>query len=206
MACETLVKDPIIISLDPTCLEDVFQDIMRVGVAAGSEVTAERLVDSLRSRIDLARKKTAVSDKVKRVACLEWLEPLMCAGHWVPEMIEAAGGVDCLGRAGQPSRRVEWEDVVGQQPDVLLVAPCGFDAQRGLEEMSLLSNREGWDSLPAVRGGQVYVGNANAYFSRSGPRLAEGVEILAKMLHPELVTGQVPAGSMAVYEGSGEAV
>ena len=201
-ATKDLDKQPTILSLDPTCLEDVLQDILRIGRATGSESTAEKVLEDLRVRLNRVKEKAGMSDKVPRVVCLEWLEPLMCAGHWVPEMIEIAGGLDCLGKVGEPSRRVEWEEVLAQQPDVVLASPCGFDVPRALQEISLLTDREGWESLPAVGTSQVYVGDANAYFSRSGPRLVDGVEILAEILHPELFSGQVPPGSVARCYGT----
>ena len=125
----------------------------------------------------------------------------MCAGHWVPEIVELAGGKDCLGDKEKPSFRVEWQRVLDQQPDVIVVTPCGFDVRRGLQETHLLTQREGWESLPAVRKGQVYVVDASSYFSRSGPRLIEGLEIMAEMLHPELLSGMVPEGGAARLYG-----
>ncbi len=194
-----LDKQPIIITLDPTSLQDVFDDVARVGVAAGCEDAARELVGGMKSRIDEVR-HTAGQAHPKRVVCLEWLQPLMYAGHWVPEMIDAAGGVDCLGVAGRPSRRVDWDEVVAQDPDVILVAPCGFDVSKGIGEVSLLTELPGWSSLSAVRNGGVFVVNSNAYFTRSGPRLVDGVEILARILHPDLFEEQPSADAVVCYE------
>ena len=179
----------------------MFNDVVRVGSAAGCEDAAVELVDKMKTRIDKVRSKTEQA-RVKRVACLEWLQPLMYAGHWVPEMIEAAGGVDCLGTAGRPSRRTGWDEVVAQDPDVLLVAPCGFDVDRGMKEMPLLTELPGWSSLSATQNGQVFVGNSNAYFTRSGPRLVDGVDILARALHPDLFDGEPAAEAMVRYRGA----
>ena len=195
-----LDKQPTIITLDPTSLQQVFDDVARVGVAAGCEDAARELVEGMKARIDEVRATTERAG-AKRVACLEWLQPLMYAGRWVPEMIEAAGGIDCLGVAGRPSRRVEWNEVAAQDPDVILVAPCGFDVKKGMAEMSLLTDLPGWSSLSAVRNGEVFVVNSNAYFTRSGPRLVDGVEILARILHPELFEEQPPADAVVCYKG-----
>jgi iron complex transport system substrate-binding protein len=178
----------------------VFDDVIRIGAAAGCEGAAREVVEGLEAKIDGVRKSIGPSVRAKRVVCLEWLQPMMYAGHWVPEMIDAAGGTDCLGRAGLPSRRVEWEEVVAQKPEVLLLAPCGFDVERGLQEMPLLTGLPGWNSLPAVQSGQVFVANSNAYFTRSGPRLVEGMEILAKVLHPELFEERAPRDAVVRYE------
>ena len=172
-------------------------DLLRVGEATGTVDVANRLVASLRSRIDSVREKAALASRKPRVACLEWMEPVLCAGHWVPEMVELAGGEDCLGDKHSASFRVEWQQVLDQRPDVIVITPCGFGVKRGLEEIHLLTERDGWGSLPAVEGGQVYVVDASSYFSRSGPRLVDGLEIMAEILHPELFSGMVPEGGAA---------
>ena len=197
-----LANKPVILSLDPTSLEDVLGDISRVGQATGTEEVADRLVTSLRRRIDSVKEKAALAETRPRVVCLEWMEPLLCAGHWVPDMIALAGGEDCLGDKSKPSFRVEWEQVLDLAPEVILIAPCGFDVKRGLQEIDILSAREGWESLPAVRKSNVYVLDASSYFSRSGPRLVDGLEIMAEILHPELFTGMVPGGGVARLYGA----
>ena len=188
---------PIILSLDPTSLEDVLEDILRVGRATDKEQRAEEVVGSLQLRIDRVREVVALSGTRPRVVCLEWLEPLMCAGHWVPEMIRIAGGEDCLGEPGKPSFKIRWEQVVEQNPDVVLVSPCGFDVRRGLGEIGMLTSREGWGTLSAAGKRQLFVVDANSYTSRSGPRLVDGTEIFAEIIHPELFSGLVPQGSVA---------
>jgi iron complex transport system substrate-binding protein len=116
--------------------------------------------------------------------CLEWFDPLYIAGHWVPEVVELAGGEDVLGRVGEPSAKIEWRSVVEAKPDALLLMPCGFDLRRTVREATPLRQLEGWNDLPAVKAGNVYALNGNAYFSRPGPRLVDGLEILARILHP----------------------
>jgi iron complex transport system substrate-binding protein len=122
-----------------------------------------------------------------RVAFIEWVEPLMAGGNWMPELIEAAGSANLFGTAGQRSDWMQWEDLAAADPDVIVVAPCGYDLARCLEELPLLEAKPGWSDLAAVRTGRVYFADGNAYFNRPGPRLADSTEILAGMLHPDLV-------------------
>jgi len=119
-----------------------------------------------------------------RVLCLEWLEPPYVAGHWVPEMVATAGGVDVLGRAGQASFAITWEQVIAARPDVVLIMPCGYGAEKAAAEFARLAKPAGWEELPAVKAQRVYAVDANSYFSRPGPRLADGAELLVKLLHP----------------------
>ena len=182
-------------------MHDVIGDVLKVGDATGARDEAERFADSLRRRVDAVKARAALADTRPRVACLEWMEPVLVAGHWVPEMVEMAGGEDVLGDKHTPSFRIEWERVLQARPDVILVTPCGFDAKRALQEMSLLTGREGWDSLPAVEQSRVFVVDASAYFSRSGPRLIDGLEIMAEILHPELFSGLVPPGGAIRING-----
>ena len=177
-------------------------DISRVGQATGTEDAADGFVTSLRCRIDRVKEKAALAETRPRVVCLEWIEPLLCAGHWVSEMVKLAGGEDCLGDRSKPSFRVEWRHVLDLAPEVILIAPCGFDVKRGLQETNLLSSCEGWESLPAVRNSNVYVLDASSYISRSGLRLVDGLEIMAEILHPELFSGRVPQGSVARLYGA----
>ena len=200
-ATEKLAKVPALLSLDPTSLQDVLDDVLKVGEATGSEQAAQRFVDGLRSRIDLVQEKVAMAATRPRVACLEWLDPVLCAGHWVPEMVALAGGEDCLGDKDRPSFKVEWQQVLDQAPEVVIVTPCGFDVKRTLKEIRLLTDREGWAALSAARDRQVYVVDASSYFSRSGPRLVDGLEMMAEILHPELFSGMVPQGAAARLYG-----
>lgn len=189
-----LKRKPRILSLDPTDLESVFRDIAAIGSATGTDARAHRLVQGLRDRI--ARVQALVQEEFRRrAACLEWLEPLYCAGHWVPEMVHLAGGIDLLATAGAPSVRIAWEHVVAAKPDVLVLMPCGFSIDRTLSELDLLTSRPGWNDLPAVRNQEVYAVEGAAYFNRSGPRLVDGVELLAALFHPHRFGKRLLAGA-----------
>ena len=176
------------------------RDILLVGQATDKEEAAEAMVVSLRERIEAVKAKVALAPKRPKVACLEWLEPIIVAGHWVPEMVELAGGEDCLGNKASPSFTIEWQQVIEQRPDIIVILPCGFDARRAVKEIDLLTGREGWHELPAVEKARVFVTDASAYFSRSGPRLVDGLEMLGEMIHPELFSGMVPQeGAIRLY-------
>jgi iron complex transport system substrate-binding protein len=197
----SLNKEPEVISLDPTYLSDVLEDIRRVGRATGANAAAESLTRELQERIDnvVARTSRAVSSP--RVLQLEWADPLMCGGHWVVEMVELAGGTNCFGHKDHGSSRLEWPDVVASQPEVVILMPCGFGLERSLEDMPILAEKEGWDTLPAVRDNRVFVIDAAAYTSRLGPRLITGLEIMAEIIHPELFSGMIPEGAVARWDG-----
>jgi len=181
-AARALPRRPDILALNPHSLSDLLSDILRVGGATERLAAAEALVSDLRRRID--RAGAAQPLPRPRVVCLEWFEPLYVAGHWVPEVVERAGGNDVLGRAGQASAKIEWKHVVEAQPDVLLLMPCGFDVRRTVREATPLRRLGGWNDLPAVKTGNVFALNGNAYFSRPGPRLVDGLEILGRIIHP----------------------
>ena len=191
-----LPTPPAVVSLDPKYLGDVLEDIWRVARATGTEAVAAPLVAGLQARIDAVTARTASLTQRPRVLHLEWVEPLMCGGHWIPEMVELAGGVNCFGDKHSGSYRLEWEEIVASQPEVILVMPCGFDVPRALQDIPLLAQHEAWATLPAVQQQRVYVIDANAYTSRSGPRLVYGLESIAEMLHPTLFAGMTPAGGV----------
>ena len=197
-----MAKQPEVISLDPQYLGDILEDIRRVGRATGAEETAETITSRLQERIDAVAERASQASSKPRVLHLEWVDPLMCGGHWVPEMVELAGGVNCFGDKDTGSFRMEWSDVVASQPDVIVFMPCGFEVKRGLEDVPIVAALEGWDSLPAVENNRVYVGDASAYTSRSGPRLITGLEIMAEMMHPELFSGSIPEAGAARLYGS----
>ena len=182
-AAQQLPRMPAILSLNPHSLSDVLEDISRVGAATGRETAAEALVQDLRRRIDEVGIREP--EYRPRVVCLEWFEPLYVAGHWVPELVTLAGGFDPLGRKGEPSFKIEWQSVLDAKPDVILLMPCGFDVRRAVKESTPLRNLNGWSDLPAVKTGNVYALNGSAYFSRPGPRLVNGLEILARIIRPE---------------------
>ncbi len=180
---------------------DVLENIRQVGAATGTAEQAEQMAQRLQRRIDAVTERASLASHRPRVACLEWLDPIFFAGHWVPQMVDLAGGVDCLATAEEPSRRVEWDEVLKQEPEVVVVLPCGFDVPQAMREVNLLTERAGWGELPAVRDNRVFVTNASAYYSRSGPRLVDGLEMLAEMLHPELFTGMVPLDGAMRLQG-----
>ena len=205
-AAKSLSKRAKIVSLTPSSLLDVLGDITRVGEATGKEQEAEALVESLSKRIKRIADQASRSQLRPRVACLEWMDPLYNAGHWVPEMVELAGGQDGLGRKGEPSTRIDWSQVIQFAPEVIVLMPCGFDVERTLKEVHLLRRLPGWSELPAVRQGRVFAVDGNAYFNRPGPRLIDGLEILAPIIHPEIFPWQassVAPGSIAVVEAPG---
>lgn len=192
-----LKRKPRILSLDPTDLESALRDIEAIGSATDRDAQARRLVQGLRDRI--ARVQALVQEEPRRRAtCIEWLEPLYCAGHWVPEMVSLAGGVDLLATAGTPSARIVWEQVVEATPDVLVLMPCGFSIDRTRSELDLLTSRPGWNDLPAVRNKEVYAVEGAAYFNRSGPRLVDGVELLAALFHPHRFGKRFPGGARRI--------
>ena len=196
----SLEKQPEVISLDPQYIGDVLADIRKVGQATGTAAAAEALAARLQRRIDAVAAKTAAVPHKPRTLHLEWVDPLMCGGHWVPEMVELAGGVNCFGDKETGSFPLEWDAVVASQPEAIILMPCGFEVKRALQDLPLLAEKPGWADLPAVRQNRVYAIDAGAYTSRSGPRLVIGLEIMAEMLHPDLFSGQVPeAAARRVY-------
>jgi iron complex transport system substrate-binding protein len=179
-------KRPRLTPLNPASLSDVFADIERVAAALGAPDRGSRLVASLRGRMKAVASAARAVPERPRVATIEWLSPLMTAGNWMPELVEMAGGEDVLGRAGRHSDWLSWETLESADPDVILVFPCGFSLERVECEIDLLAALPGWSSLKAAAAGRVYLAEANQYFNRPGPRLAETLEILAEILHPEV--------------------
>jgi iron complex transport system substrate-binding protein len=195
-AMAALRQPPRVLSLAPRRLSDVWGDVRRIGEAADRPSQGEALAATLDRRVEVVETVVLGAEAHPRVLCLEWLEPLYVAGHWVPEMVEFAGGKNILGRAGEPSFRVEWQDVLAARPEVILVMPCGYSAERAAAEFKATPLAYGWNDLPAVTHGRVYALDANGYFSRPGPRLATGVEILARLFHPESASWPIPAGAV----------
>ncbi len=192
-----LPTEPQVISLDPTYIGDVLDDIRKVGIATDKSDLADNLADSLETRINTVREIALKSSDRPRVLQLEWTEPLLSGGHWVVEMVELAGGISVFGDKTQSSMRLDWDEIVASQPEVILLMPCGFDLDRAREDIPTLTSLRGWDSLPAVQQGRAYVLDASAYTSRLGPRLITGLEIMAQLIHPELFSGMLPEGSVA---------
>jgi iron complex transport system substrate-binding protein len=185
-AADSLPKTPKIVSLAPATLADVFKDIETVGEAASRKDAAAAVVAELKRRVERVREAAARSDRKPRVACIEWADPIYPAGHWVPEMVELAGGSDGLGKKGEPAKVVGWEQVRAYAPEVVVLMPCGFGVERAVAEAPELQRRDGWHELPAVKTGRVYAVDGSAYFNRPGPRLVDGIEILAALIHPEI--------------------
>ncbi len=173
-----LERQPRVVTLNPHSLTDVCADIRALGEAAGSTEQANALVADFERDIAIVEKSVAGLDR-PRVLCLEWLDPPYVAGHWVPEMVERAGGTDVLGQAGKPSYRVDWDAALAARPEVIVVMPCGYTLAAAEAEFRSLPLPKGWNDLPAVHKGRVFVVEASGYFSRPGPRLAAGMKILA---------------------------
>lgn len=186
-----LSKSCEVVSLKPRGLNGVLEDILTVGKACGAEPAAEALVRSLSARIQRVRERAEPLDRPK-VFCVEWFDPVFASGHWVPEMVKIAGGEDALGLAGQDSRKIQWERVVEYDPEVLVLMPCGFDVGRTTQDIPLLAKNEGWGSIAAVRAGAVFATNGSAYYSRPGPRLVDGLELMSRMIHPETFGTDMP--------------
>jgi iron complex transport system substrate-binding protein len=185
-----------VLSLNPTRLGDILDDVRRIGEATSRTAEAEALVAELSERIGRVGEAVGEAER-PRVLSLEWLDPAMPGGHWVPEMICIAGGDDGgLIGPGEPSRKLIWEEMRGTEPDVIALAPCGFDAERAAKEAEALWELDGWAALPAARKGRVYALDGNSYFSRPGPRVVDGIEILAHTLHPNRIAKLPPFGSV----------
>lgn len=187
--------EPQVLSLEPMTLEDILGTILTVGAVTGREGAAAELVGWLRARIERVRARLGGVAR-RRVALLEWLDPPYSPGHWLPELVDLAGGRSRLGTAGRPSQRISWGDVIAFAPEVIVLTPCGFTLERTVAEAeAILPRRTGWHALPAVRAGRVYAVDGNSYFSRPGPRIVDSLELLAELVHPELCAGWGPAGA-----------
>ena len=191
-AVEILGHSPEIISLEPTTISEILDTIITIGEATGTKERAREITDKLKARVE--RIKSLLEDEKDRprVFCLEWLDPPYVGGHWVPEMVEMAGGDNGIGKPGEPSFKVTWEEIVDFAPQMLFIMPCGFDIEKTLNELDAASSKDEWFSLPATTRGQIYLVDANSYFSRPGPRIVDGLEILARAIHPEVIKGYAP--------------
>jgi len=185
-ALKLLHKKPQILWLTPKSLGQIEDNIRTVGEATGCKERAQELIEAGRSRL---RKIATVTEHLAdrpRVFCMEWLDPIYCSGHWVPEMVRIAGGFDALGREGSDSVRVAWDDVRRWDPQVLIIMPCGFHLDKVIEQVPKLFEYPGWRDLSAVRRGQVYAVDASSYFARPGPRVIDGTELLAHLIQPRV--------------------
>jgi iron complex transport system substrate-binding protein len=188
---------PRVLSLTPQSLDEVWDDIRRVGDVTGRQREADAVATVLKRRVSDIAAVTGKAAYQPRVLCLEWLEPYYVGGHWVPEMVSCAGGEDVLGRLREPSFQVTAEQIAQSQADIIVVMPCGYNAARTAAECDVSRFPESWRALPAMRDRRIFAVDANAYFSRPGPRLADGVALLAHLIHPNLFPSY-PTGSLRV--------
>jgi iron complex transport system substrate-binding protein len=183
--CDWLDATPRIVTLKPDSLADVWTDFQNVADALGAPARGRQLIESLQDRMASIEQKASRAAERPGIACIEWIDPLMAGGNWMPELVAMAGGANLFGTAGAHSPWMTWEDLKRADPEVIAVLPCGFDIARTRHEMAALTVRPDWRDLRAVRSGRVYLTDGNQYFNRPGPRIAESLEILAELLHPQ---------------------
>ncbi len=183
--CELVTSQPAIVSLEPMSLGDVWEDIRKVASALGDPGRGDDLVTRLKARLQGIRARTEPVRTRPSIACIEWIDPLMSAANWMPELVECAGGRNLFGEPGKHSGYFDFDRLAAADPDVIAILPCGFDIERTCREMPPLATHPGWPELAAVRNGRVFVTDGNQYFNRPGPRVVESAEILAEILHPE---------------------
>jgi iron complex transport system substrate-binding protein len=181
----TLPGPPKVMNLEPSSLADIFDNIRQVAEVCDVPERAAALVTQLSFRVEAVRERAAQIAHRPRCFLMEWVDPPFCAGHWGPELVEIAGGVDPLGRKHQNSVQIEWEQVLEAKPEVIVLALCGYDVTRAERDLELLRTYPGFDTLPAARENRIHLVDANAFFSRPGPRIVDSLELLAGILHPE---------------------
>lgn len=189
-----LTLDVSVVSLRPGKLSDIWADIRNIAEAAGRQKNAEKLIRNLQGRLQKVKEKTRHMRR-PRVVCLEWLNPLMVAGNWIPELVDIAGGEYGLVDAGAHTPPITWDVLTAYRPEVLIITPCGFPIPQSQIDLPQLMAHPLWQTLPAVQKNRVCVADGNAYYNRPGPRIAESAEILAEMLHPEACAGMAVPGS-----------
>ena len=180
-----LDKQSTIISLQPDSLDSIFNNIREVAAVLNVSENGEQLIEDLQQRVDIIRHKLKFMENKPTVACIEWLEPMMVSGNWVPELVSIAGGVPILAENGKHSPYVKWEDIQQQDPDVIIVMPCGFSVERTMKEVNLLLQLPGFTEMKAVKNDRFYIVDGNQYFNRPGPRIVDSIEILAEIIHPK---------------------
>ena len=186
-----------VVSLEPRNLRQILATIQTVGGVTGHAAESRGVVAQLHERVECIVSRTSCIQNRPRVFCMEWMDPIMPGGHWIPEMIRMAGGTSTLGKDNEPSRVIAWEQVVEFSPEIIIAMPCGYKISRTVEELDCLVTKAGWSRLPAVKRGNVFVVDSPAFFSRPGPRVVTGLEILAQIFHPDLISGLIPAGAVA---------
>jgi iron complex transport system substrate-binding protein len=195
VALRLLQPKPEVVWMSPHSLDEIFQNLRDLGQATGRAGEAEAIIAAAGARLEKIAARTRRQSRWPRVFCMEWADPVYCAGHWVPQMVELAGGIDALARKGADSVRIQWQDVLNWGPEILIFSPCGFHLAEACRQMSHLESQPGWAELPAVRDGRVHVVDADSYFARPGPRVVEGTELLAHLIHPDLFPWRGPAGA-----------
>jgi len=186
---------PKLIALEPNSLEDIWRDIDRVARACGVASKGAEVIAALKGRLNGISEKSRTSARHPRVACIEWHEPLMASGNWVPELVELANGENLFGAAGNHSPWMSWDELVAADPDVIVTMPCGFDLDRTREEMYWLTDRPEWKRLRAVQNHEVYLVDGNQYMNRPGPRIVESLQILAEIMHPDVFEPVLEGGA-----------
>ena len=184
-ALKSLRPSPRVLWFTPNSLSGIEENLRELGSTTGRLNEAEAVIASGRARFETVGALARLATTRPRVFCMEWVDPVYCSGHWVPEMVELAGGIDSLSRKGKDSVRISWADVLDWAPEVLIINPCGFNLADATKQVRQLFTKPGWASLPAVRQERVFAVDANSYFARPGPRVVDGVELLAHLIHPE---------------------
>jgi len=183
-AVKILEKKPILHSMDPHNLQEIINSVTELGKILGKEPKAKEIIDSLEKRIQNVKKHQ--NNKRPRVLAIEWIEPFFTAGHWVPEMIQIAGGINMISKIGEHSRRLDFQEIAKSDPDIIIMMPCGFDTKRTISEYNnILKENKNWNSLKAVKNNQIFAVDANSFFSKPSIRTIEGLEILAKIIQPD---------------------
>ena len=191
-AARKILQNTKIISLEPHTINDIFQNINQV--AKTTQISTVKIIKNLKSRLSIVDKKVK-GQKKPSVLIIEWLDPIMIAGHWVPEMVEKAGGKMLIAKKKEKSRQIDWEDVLKLDPDIVIIAPCGFSIKRTLQEINLLTAQKDFKKLKAFKNKRIYLVDGNAYLTRPGPRIIDGVEILAEIIHSETFPKKYPKSS-----------
>jgi iron complex transport system substrate-binding protein len=200
-ACR-LPGHPRVVNLEPTRLVEVFECLRLVGDAVGVPGRAREAIARLQARVEAVENRMRGISARPRVVLLEWIDPPFCSGHWSPELVRLAGGREVIGREAEPSRTIAWNEIVQADPEVLVIACCGWDVERSRQDLPILATYPGFGDLACVRSGHVYLLDGNAYFSRPGPRLVDSLEILAHILHPRV--HPLPRGLPAAQRATAE--
>ena len=195
--CQIIGSRPRIVSLEASSLDDIWRDIARVAEALGVPERGRTVVAELQGRMDAVGVRARTAAARPTVACIEWVEPLMAAGNWMPTLVELAGGSNLFGTAGKHSPWMTFDELCARDPDIIVILPCGYDVARACQDLPYLTERPRWAELRAVKAGRVFVADGNQYFNRPGPRVVESLEILAELIHPDLFPPRHPGAYIA---------